>query len=135
MVYTGTSMGGGIINTRKVKIIPCDCKKCYHKSKIKEGKYTFVYCSYYGEPLSTNRSRCSKYYDVTSFNKNYNGKKSKCRKTSDNKSKRHNSLKICSSCNYYIKDKRMCSKYSFNIQQLTLAKVCKDYTKRVNTNK
>lgn len=112
MNYTGTSMGGRIVNTRKVKSIPCDCGKCYHKRRNSKEKYN--YCSYYEIVFPTKKSRCAR-YSGPPVTKLVTGS-SKAAKT-------------CKNCTHYTVDRKMCNKFNFQIRTYGLGSKCKGYSK------
>ena len=60
---TGVSMGGLIINTNKVKSIKCDCRLCFHSTRItiKSSKKSYRYCKYY-DIVKPNKKQCARYY-------------------------------------------------------------------------
>jgi len=57
----GISMGSRISNVhKKVKAIPCNCKKCFHL--ITKGE--IQYCKFY-DLFSPNKKKCKRYYEVS----------------------------------------------------------------------
>lgn len=112
MKYTGISMGGGIINTKNIRALPCDCGKCYHKRRNFKERYN--YCSYYEIPFPTNKNRCVRYYGppvVTSIRQN------------------SKDLKSCKNCIYFISEGRRCNKFNFDITTYGLGSKCKGFNK------
>lgn len=112
MKHTGTSMGGSIIYTRRVRPIPCDCRKCYHKRRNTKQRYN--YCSYYEIEISTNKSKCARYYGPKVVKSN----------TSNT-----NELKKCNNCIHYGSDTKVCNKFNFKITTYGLGRRCKEYSK------
>ena len=51
-----------IINAKKVNLIKCDCKNCFH-SKRAAGT---IYCTYY-DVFTPKRKKCSRYYAMTNI--------------------------------------------------------------------
>lgn len=112
MKHTGTSMGGGIIDAKRVRPIPCDCGRCYHKRRNSKERYN--YCSYYGISFPTIKKRCARYYGPP---------------VGKTATKNTNESKSCKSCIHYIVNRKRCDKFNFDITTYGLGSKCKGYSK------
>ena len=111
----GISMCGTIVNAKRPGLIPCDCKKCYHKRRPKGGGS--LYCDYYKVLIDNRRKMCARYSgpDV---------KTSKLNKGSNNNSK---ASKTCKKCGFYDYKSSFCKQFEIPISSTSTGMYCKKY--------